>query len=414
MSHYGIITPPVPGHIHPFAALGRALQQRGHRVTVFHMPDLEAKIRAEGLDFCAIGLSDHPLGHLPQSLLELSRLKGLAALRFTVEAVKRTSVMFCRDGVEAVRAAKVNMLLVDQMEPAGGAIADRLGLPFLTICNALAINQDSAVPPPFTGWRYSNRPWARARNWAGYQLWHRMIRPVYAAVDEYRRQWGLPIHASVDAGFSRIAQISQQPATFDYPRRALPATFHYVGPLRFPGPQAVSFPWERLDGRPLIYASLGTLQNKTLELFRCIAEACEGLPVQLLISHGRGLSDDEVATLPGSPLVMPYVPQLEILAKARLTITHAGLNTVLDSLSQGVPMVAIPLTAEQPGIAARVAWTGAGTVIPRAKFTPGVLRGCVEALLASTKEYDAARRMGESIRQAGGVERAVKIIEGAS
>ena len=100
------------------------------------------------------------------------------------------------------------------------------------------------------------------------------------AVDAYRRQWGLPIHATVDAGFSRIAQISQQPVTFDYPRRGLPETFHYVGPLRFPGPEQVSFPWERLDGRPLIYASLGTLQNKTIDLFRCIAEACQGLPAR--------------------------------------------------------------------------------------------------------------------------------------
>jgi zeaxanthin glucosyltransferase len=413
MSHYGIITPPVPGHIHPFAALGRALRQRGHRVTVFHMADLEAKISAEGLDFCVIGRGDHPPGHLPQSLQALGRLKGLAALRFTVEALKRTSIMFCREGPEAVREAKVDVLLVDQMEPAGGAIADRLGLPFLTICNALAINQDSSIPPPFAGWSYSNSLWARARNWAGYQMWRRMIGPVYAAVDEYRRQWGLPIHASVDAGFSRVAQISQQPPAFDYPRRGLPATFHYVGPLRFPGTQTIPFPWERLDGRPLIYASLGTLQNRTLELFRYIAEACEGLPAQLLISHGRGLSEEEVATLPGSPLVVPYAPQLEILAKARLTITHAGLNTVLDSLSHGVPMVAIPLTAEQPGIAARVAWTGAGTVIPRPRFTASLLRRSVQAILGSTAAYDAARRVAESIRQAGGVERAVKIIEEA-
>src|SRR4051812_3137739 len=117
MSHFGIITPPVPGHIHPFAALGRALQRRGHRVTVFHMPDLEAKIHAEGLEFHAIGLDDHPLGHLPQSLLELSRLKGMAALRFTADAVERTSIMFCSEGPEAVRSANVDVLLVDQMEP---------------------------------------------------------------------------------------------------------------------------------------------------------------------------------------------------------------------------------------------------------------------------------------------------------
>src|SRR5207302_4580903 len=125
-------------------------------------------------------------------------------------------------------------------------------------------------------------------------------------------------------------------------------------------------------------------------------EACQGLTAQLVISHGGGLSDAEVATLPGSPLVVPYAPQLEVLAKARLTITHAGLNTVLDSLSRGVPAVAVPLTAEQPGIAARLVWTGAGTVIPRSRFTPALLRRSVERLLGPSPAHQAAQRMAES------------------
>ena len=107
MRHFGIITPPVSGHIHPFAALGRELQSRGHRVTVFQMPDLERKIRSEGLDFQSIGHSDHSVGSLPESLARLGQLQGLAALRFTIAAVAKTSRMVCRDAPAAIRAGSL-------------------------------------------------------------------------------------------------------------------------------------------------------------------------------------------------------------------------------------------------------------------------------------------------------------------
>jgi MGT family glycosyltransferase len=218
-------------------------------------------------------------------------------------------------------------------------------------------------------------------------------------------------YRNLEDSFSRLAQISQQPPGFDYPRQKLPDTFQYLGPFRYPSARQVPFPWERLDGRPIIYASLGTLQNRTVELFRCIAEACQGLPEQLVISTAGGLSAAEIATLPGSPLVVSYAPQPEILTKARLTITHAGLNTVLDSLSQGVPVVAIPLTFEQPAIAARLEWVGAGTAIPYERVSAAKLRSVVQTILGSDQALRGAKRMAESIRRAGGVERAVAIIE---
>ena len=129
MTHFGIISPPVPGHIHPFAALGRGLIARGHRVTYLQMLDLEEKIRSEGLDFEADRNTDHPRGSLPASLDALGRLKGLSALRFTIQAVAKTTQTVCREAPDAIRRLKIDALLVDQMEPAGGAVADHLGIP---------------------------------------------------------------------------------------------------------------------------------------------------------------------------------------------------------------------------------------------------------------------------------------------
>jgi zeaxanthin glucosyltransferase len=411
MSHVGIITPPVAGHVHPFGALGRTLIKRGHRVTIFHLLDLEAKTRAEGLNFCALGQSDYPLGSLPGFLARISQLKGLAALRFTLRVIEGTTEMICRDGPEAIRKAGVDLLLVDQTEPAGATVAEHLKIPFVTICNALALNQDATVPPPITPWGFTRSPWGKLRNWAGYKTWNTMMNGIKKTLTRYRREWHLPLHPNPVFNFSTLAQLSQQPPAFDFPRHKLPNCFHYLGPFRDAGSQEIPFPWHQLDGRPLVYASLGTLQNRTPALFRCIAEACDGLQVQLVISHGGGLPEEIASTLPGHPLIVSYAPQQAVLSKARLTVSHAGLNTVLDSLSQGVPVVAIPLTYEQPAIAARLRWTGAGDVIPLADLSVRGLRQTVQNVLKTESFYTAARGIADSIHQAGGVERAADIVE---
>jgi zeaxanthin glucosyltransferase len=408
--HFGIITPPVPGHIHPFGALGRELIARGHRVTLLQMSDIEQLAQAQGLEFAALGQSDHPPGSLPESLSQLGRLDGLAALRFTIRAITRTTEMICRDAPEMIARLGIDALLVDQTEPAGGAVADHLRLPFVTICNALVLNQDAGVPPPFTPWAYRQNFGARIRNRLGYTVFDRIMHPVEALVAKYRKTWGLPALTSSESSFSRLAQISQQPASFDFPRK-LPPNFHYVGPLRRPMQAPSPFPWDKLDGRPLVYASLGTLQNGKEKVFRCFAQACSGLDVQLVITHGGGLTAEVASSFPGNPLVVSYAPQLDLLQRAALTLTHAGLNTVLDSLACGVPVVAVPITYEQPAIASRIAWTGTGVVLPFSKLTPERLLPVIRLVLDHPEYRTRAQVIKKTIADAGGVRKAADTIE---
>ena len=215
----------------------------------------------------------------------------------------------------------------------------------------------------------------------------------------------------VDTWSSRL-QISQQPKTFEFSRRVLLKEVRFVGPLRLPeGYPPVPFPWSRLDGRPLIYASLGTLQNRVSGTFRTIAKACGGLDAQLVISTGRGVDPDVLGDLPGRSVVVPYAPQLELLQRAVLAVTHAGLNTVLDGLSTGLPMVAMPVTNEQPGIAARLVWTGAGEAIPLRQATIQRLRNLVVRVLSDPSYRAAAERVRDSMQAGGGTPRAAEIIE---
>ncbi|RQH11362.1 glycosyl transferase family 1, partial [Okeania hirsuta] len=75
---------------------------------------------------------------------------------------------------------------------------------------------------------------------------------------------------------------------------------------------------------------------------------------QLVMSLGGSATPESLPNLPGNSLVVKYAPQLELLQKATLTITHAGMNTTLECLNNAVPMVAIPIAFDQPGVAARV------------------------------------------------------------
>lgn len=108
-----------------------------------------------------------------------------------------------------------------------------------------------------------------------------------------------------------------------------------------------------------------------------------------------------------------YAPQLELLKTATLTITHAGMNTTLESLSNGVPMVAIPIANDQPGVAARVAWTGAGETIPLAHMNVSRLREAVARVLTEDSYKKNASRLQAAIRRSGGVTRAADIVEQA-
>jgi MGT family glycosyltransferase len=177
----------------------------------------------------------------------------------------------------------------------------------------------------------------------------------------------------------------------------------------------VPFPWDRLDGRPLVYASLGTLQNRLVDMFVSIAEAVAPLDAQLVISLGA--ADQDVASLatrcPGDPVIVPVAPQLQLLDRATLAITHAGLNTALESLARGVPMVAIPITNDQPGVARRLEWLGVGEVVLPRQLTASRLRQSIERVLGDPGYRVRARGRAAEIASLDGVGRAADIVEEA-
>jgi zeaxanthin glucosyltransferase len=414
MTHFGIICPGSTGHLNTMLPLGKELQQRGHRVTLFGVLDAQSKTQAAGLEFRVIGESEFPKGANAESLAKLGQLSGNSAFKYTVSLLRNGAAVILRDTPQAIKQAGVEALLVDQASPEGGTVADFLGIPFITICSAVVLNREESVPPIVTNWHYSTAWWARLRNRAGYELLKRVAKPIRDLIDEYRTEWKLPPHSNPNESYSQLAQISQQPAELEFPRQNLPQWFHFTGPYHSPiGREVPNFPYEKLTDQPLIYASMGTVQNRLIKVFHNIAEACVGLDAQLAISLGGSASPESLPALPGSPLVVEYAPQLELLQKANLTITHAGMNTTLECLSNGVPMVAIPIANDQPGIGARIAWAGVGEAIPVARLNVPKLRKAIKQVLTQESYKQNALRLQAAIHRAGGVSRAADIIEQA-
>jgi MGT family glycosyltransferase len=413
MKTIALICPTVPSHLAVMAHLGRELHKRGHRVVLVALADAERHVRESGLAFASYGQADLPTGSVDQIIERLGQLEGQDALRLTVEYYRRETAALLADAPRILDQWNVDLVISDQSLP-GGTVAESGNRPFVTLCCALPLNPEPGIPPCVTPWLYDPSPNGIARNQAGYAQFSQFVRPIYDELNRFRQQSGLsPLeypNADQRPGDSPLATICQLPRAFDFPRTRLPETFHYVGPLtRSIQTSDVAFPYERLDDRPLIYASMGTLQNRHDGVFRAIAEAVEPLDAQLVLSLGRRSAT--IGSLPGDPIVVPYAPQRELLRRSLLFITHAGLNSALEALAEGVPTIALPVTNDQPGVAARLAYAGAGQMLSLTDLSAERLSELVRHVLAEPSYRRRALQLQEAIAESGGLGEAADIVE---
>ena len=412
--NFGILCPPGTGHLNPMTALGYELRQRGHQVTLFGLPDVEPYAVAAKLNFYPIATAKFPVGSTERSQQRLGELDGIPALLYTIDLFRQGTEVNLQKVPQACKISGVEALLIDQVLFEGSTIAEYLNLPFITICNALLFNPEPTVPPALTGWDYDPSWLGQLRNQVGTNLLKLAGVPVQLLINQYREKWGLKTLSNNDYYkiWSTRAIISQQPPSFEFPRQQLPNYFHFVGPLTNTASRAeIPFPWEKLTDKPLIYASLGTIQNKLIWVFIQIAYACLGLDVQLVISLGGASEPEKLGYVPGAPIVVKAAPQLALLERASLCITHGGMNTALECLSNGVPMIAIPITNDQPAVAARIAWTKTGEVVELSNCTVDALKTAIQQVLSQPEYRQNALKLKAEIKQRRGVDKAVEIIE---
>jgi MGT family glycosyltransferase len=326
--------------------------------------------------------------------------------------IKGDIEVFLQKTPTALRQAGVDVLLINEIALTGPTVAEVLRLPYFIISTAAPHCLGWNVFPWLSGYRYSSSPVAWIENAFLEVSALRVHGPMRHQLDVYRRQAGLGPVKEIERVFPPLAQITQLPSCLDFPRTDLPDNFYYTGPfLNETARPSVQFPWDRLDGRPIIYASLGTTRNVQASVFRLIAAACQDFDVQLVISLGGRFEQEEFADLPGQPLVAKYAPQLELLKLAKIVITHGGSNTAFETLMEGKPMIVIPLAHDQPAMAARLVRAKVAEVLPVMRLSTTRVRKAITKLLLDPSYNDAALRMQTKLRSLHGAERAVKIIE---
>jgi lycopene beta-cyclase len=303
------------------------------------------------------------------------------------------------------------------MEAAGGLVAAHLGLPSVSIACALPVNREPRVPLPVMHWMAATDPAGLQMNQGSERVYDWLMRPHAEVIARHAAAFGLPPRTRLDQCLSPLLQIAQTVSGFDFAREAAPPTLRAVGPLR--GAVATEDALDRhapgaVAGRPFVFASLGTLQGGRFRLFLRIARACRTMGAQLLVAHCDRLDarQSEALRRAGATWVTGFAPQRAAVARADVVITHAGLNTVMDALAAGKPMLALPIAFDQPGCAARVVHAGAGLRLFPGLTTTGAIRAALARLLGEPGFAEAARALAPEVRAAGGTALAADLVEG--
>jgi UDP:flavonoid glycosyltransferase YjiC (YdhE family) len=319
---------PVPefGHMIPPLKLAKALRLRGHQVCYVGLPDFEAYIRSQGLDYLAIFEQLCPRGFLQQRAEKQARL-GLDVLSLMLFEAKQAHDPLASDPMTAFlgeiaricQIVRPDLLIVDNMlRDLAGKVRSELAVPTIR----LSLHFEEALVGLGTA------------------------EDIRSAAD--------------------LSTIVLCPKEIDFhssPRK--PNYYHLEASIELDRKEPGYFPWHQVDPqRPLIYCSFGSqchqYEHATM-LFRRIIEALNHKPEwQLVMGIGPYLKPQDFLPRPSHILVVNWAPQLQILSRAVMMISHGGLGAVKECIYFAVPMVIFPGKWDQPNHAARVVHHGIG------------------------------------------------------
>ena len=409
MSHFGVLSYKGTGHLNPMIALSRELVARGHRVTFFQTAELEERLRAHGLEFCSIAASSgRPVSQSGRAY-RWKLMRDIVALHEGIDRIAFDMELFLRQLPPAMAGHGIDVILMDEIALAGPTVAESLRLPYVVV--------STSVPHNF-GWDAPQSIAARATLLERMQrACHqvsvlRMRGPVRRRLDALRRSMGLGPIRHMERQFPELAYITQLPQCLDLPRNVLPRNFYYAGPFVDEASRpAIDFPWDRLNARTMVYATFGTSRSSDLAIFHLIAEACSELCLQLVISLGGRRDPEILRGLAGDAIVVKDLPQLEILKRADIVISHGGLNTALETLREGKPMIVIPRAFDQPAVAARLERCGIAVALSPKKLSVGMIRSALRTLITEPSYREAATEMKAAVRASHGLAYAADVIE---
>jgi UDP:flavonoid glycosyltransferase YjiC (YdhE family) len=264
------------------------------------------------------------------------------------------------DLLEIAAEWKPDLIVREAMEYSGCLAAERLGIAHASVASNAYAALDSPEVNYFPGNRLMvSEPMAR-----------------------HREQLGLPPDPEVRMPFRHLHMCFTPPAWdgADAPR---PANTRFLRHVSAASTEAVPPDWlDALPDRPTALASLGTVFNRTPDVLEAIVDALADEPVNLIVAIGRDEDPERFGAHPDNVRLEPYVPQPLVLERSGAFVTHGGFNSVKEALSAGVPMVVVPITADQRYSAERCAALGVGRWIRPDERGPEAIRDAAREVLA--------------------------------
>ena len=380
--HVLALTPPAHGHVNPLLPIAAELVRRGVRVTI-PLPDpFRPQVEAAGAAFVSLGEMP-PMPSMTPGLDPAQRAEIMNGFRARVGAWTEASLA-------AVEADPPDVLLYDAMLQLFGIdLPQRVAVSRVAYCPSFAF-PDGSTPRQF-------------------------FEQMAAASPTGTAMPGLP---GGPAGLSLLGEAAfrSEPLTLvTIPRFWQPEADRFDGRYRFVGPSlrtepAGDFPLPAADGRPRVFVSLGTVASDKPDFYRAVFAALAGRDWQAVVSTGRA-DPALLGAAPANVVAAPHVPQLRVLRQSDVFVSHGGMNSTMEALSLGVPLVVVPQMADQFMNAQRVAELGIGRSLAGVEPTPEALVAAIEAVLADAAARDRLAALRPEVTAGGGAVAAAEAIE---
>lgn len=388
---------PAHGHINPTLPVVAELVQRGERVIYYATDLFQAKIAATGAEYRSYG----PHETFERKLAYGGIFGGMVGLLEATAAI-------LPDLLAQVRDERPAYLLLEAHSVPGNLVQKILDLPAITLCSMFAFNERLISPADLIRFMYGQAPApALLDGLLGlhhyFEVAQRMTQNYGVVCPNIVEYLSNPQPLNI-VFTSKYFQIGGDQAFDD--------RYKFVGPSVAPrveasaGQPAGEFPWDALTGQPLIFISMGTMYNADAAFYHACFDAFAESPYQVVLAVGQRLDLTQLRQPPANFMVRPFVPQLELLQRATLFITHGGMNSANEGILFHVPMLVLPQQADHYVVAQRLAELGAGLVLDRSQATPDRLRALSEQVLADPSYKAQCVTIADTLRAGGGYQRA--------
>jgi MGT family glycosyltransferase len=395
MGHACVLGHPAPGHVNPTLPLIAELVRRGERVTYYATEPFRAKIARTGAAFRAYGAHDL----FEANLASGGMLGGMAGLIDTTERI-------LPDLLAHVRDDDPDYLLVEAHAVWGNLLAQILRRPTATLCSMFAINESLIAAADLARHLYGHAsPEQTLDGLVGFTHY-------CAAARRLRARYDVDCPTIVDyLGNPQALNIVFTSRDFQVGGQVFDARYQFVGPSVPESASGADSGQEDVDlaveaDTPLIYVSMGTMYNDEVEFYRACFEAFGRRRCKVVMAVGHRVDRAAIADPPANVSVREYVPQMAVLGRASLFVTHGGINSAHEAMLCGVPMIVLPRAADHYIVAERVAAVGAGIVLNRAQATAARLAELTDAVLEDASYAARSASVGATLRAAGGHRRA--------